>query len=105
MRTISACPDEATIIGFLLRLRAACKAQRVQVTTAAAQDAEDIGYDFAAILAQLQTLRLPDFEKRVSSTRRPDDQVWVFCPEALSCKLWIRLIERGPFIVVSFHEK
>jgi hypothetical protein len=93
------------VAAFLVRVRTACREERVQVRRSALQDAEELGWGFPRIVAELEDLEVADFERRARSTTRPDDTMWVFCPEAGAITLWIRLIERSGIVVVSFHEK
>ena len=93
------------VSGFLSRLRTAIEADRVWVTHYAATFAtEDLQWDREDILLQLTDLEPGDFLRVERSTRRSGDVIAVFTPEPETTgRLWVRLVERGGIIVVSFH--
>lgn len=65
---------------------------------------EDLGWEEDDVLAQIDELEVDDFERVERSTVHPGDRVWVFCPDdAFAGRLWIRLVERGGVILISFH--
>jgi hypothetical protein len=91
-------------VSFLQRLRAALRHDRVLVSAKALDEAlDDLQWERADLLALLATLEAADFERTERSVSRPSDRIWVFCPECERGTLWIRLVERADFLVISFH--
>jgi hypothetical protein len=89
---------------FLDRLRRAAQTDRVLVTTKALDEAEeDLEWGREEVIACVVRLTPTDFERREMSTVRPSDTIWVFCPEEPTGTLWIRIVERNSFVIISFH--
>jgi hypothetical protein len=98
--------DLSSVRAFLARLRLACRANRVLLTPSTQQEADALGFDVVAVEHVLMNLETEDFEKLVPSTRRPGDVIWVFVPVVDGdLTLWIRMIERGNVVVISFHDR
>ena len=106
-------PSRSKISAFLRRLRLAIRQELVFVEVYALDRAtEDFEWDRFAIVDELKWLELDDFHKTdvAKDPRYTGEMIWVFCPEVDlpprfdTRKLWIRLIERKGFIVISFHE-
>ncbi|MCK6529561.1 hypothetical protein L6R50_19070 [Myxococcota bacterium] len=70
---------------------------------AAGEAAADLGWDGSDVLEELGELGVDDYLRSERSTRRPGDIVHTFTPPLDEGELWIRLVERDGFIVVSFH--
>lgn len=100
-----ATPSGSAVQTFLSKLHASCAQEAVFVSRAALEDAEEMGWGYADIVAQLVCLAADDFEKRVASQRFPWEQIWVFCPSSSGEQLWIRIVERNGFFIISFHPK
>lgn len=89
---------------FLARLRSAARLGRVRVSAKAVDEARaDLEWDHGTILEVVCGLQADDFERTERSTARPSDVIWVFCPEYDEGTLWIRIVEREGFVVISFH--
>ena len=98
--------NRGTQVGsFLRRLRRALTADNVLLTRKAAEEAAHELHmqreEVFEVLAQLNGL---DFDHTAPSAALPGDLVWVFTPVHDGVTLWIRVVERGKVIVVSFHE-
>ena len=96
---------EAQVESFLRGLRRALNADNVLITRKAAEEAASELHmrreEVFEILAELTGL---DFDHATASVAVPGDEIWVFTPVCDEVALWIRLVERGKVIVVSFHE-
>jgi hypothetical protein len=93
-----------SISAFLARLRIAVRHGHVWVSAKAIDEAlDDLGWERTDILDMLTNLASTDFERTEPSMVRPEDLIWVFCPDSDQGTLWIRLIERAGIVVVSFH--
>jgi hypothetical protein len=101
------CPSDSEIEAFLSRARRACRDGRVFVTKKAMTEAwQGLCWQDSDVRLQIEALVLHDFHELVSSTVRPGDPVWVFCPETtFEGSLYIRLVEREGLVVVSFHHR
>jgi hypothetical protein len=107
-------PGARAVASFLRRLRQACGSGRVYLTRKAAGEAvEGLGWDAPAIVSFLGSLSAAAFRRTERSVLRREDLVWVFAPwaeirtpggERELFRLWVRLVEREGFWVVSFHE-
>jgi len=92
----------------LRRVRSHVAGDRVFVTAYAADRAADeLGWDRADILEVVAGLEPEDFLRVEGSRVRPGERIWVFCPllDDQGAGLWIRLVERGGVVVVSFHRE
>ncbi|GEM_PF-3362113 len=66
-------------------------------------EAQKLGWDQESVLDELRELQIGDYLRSESSSRRPDDTIHTFTPPLDEDELWIRLVERGGLIAVSFH--
>jgi hypothetical protein len=89
---------------FLRRLHSALDDERVVVSDKASEEAaSDLGWDRTDVLDELRELQVDDYLRSERSARRPSDVVHTFTPPLADGELWVRLVERDGFIVVSFH--
>lgn len=92
------------IPAFLGRLFVAVDEERVVVSKKASEEAAaDLGWDGSDVLEEIRELQVDDYVRSERSTRRPSDVVHTSTPPLDDGELWIRLVERDGFIVVTFH--
>jgi hypothetical protein len=99
-------PREAGVAAFLRRVREAVAANRVRTSDYARERArEDLCWNALDIGEQLSELTEDDLYRREPSHDRPWEDIWTFTPPLLDEEgfLWIRIVERGGVLVVSFH--
>ena len=83
-------------------MRAAVADGRVEFTGYAREGADDLGWDQFDMVEQLRELTPDDFLRCEES--HDGSRVWVFIPGLWDdWYLWVRLVERGGIVVVSFH--
>ncbi len=88
------------VAAFLARVRLAVATEHVVISSKAADEAtEELGWVQEDILDELCELEAADYLRSEPSIVRAGGVVHTFTPG----DLWIRLVERGGIIVVSFH--
>jgi hypothetical protein len=98
-------PTCEQIIAFLTRLRRAITEGRIQVRAYALDGLRDLEWTAEDLRQQLLDLTVDDLLRTESSTAPQGGLVWVFTPEFWDGGfLWIRLVERAGFVVISFHK-
>lgn len=99
-------PREVGVAAFLRRIREAVAAKRVRASDYARERArEELGWDIFDIGEQLCELTEEDLYRREPSHDRSWEEIWTFTPPLLDEEgfLWIRIVERDGFLIVSFH--
>lgn len=89
---------------FLTRLDRALDADEVFTSLEARETAlAQFEWDEGDIFLLLRLLEEDDFHLTEPSTAPEGGTIWVFVPMTEEGRIWVRLCERGPIIVVSFH--
>jgi hypothetical protein len=97
-------PGASAIAAFLRRVRHAVDTGRVELTSYATDGADELGWEPLDVLDQLRELTVEEWFRCEESTAVRGDLIWVFTPNLWDEDyLWIRLVERGGIVVISFH--